>query len=122
MKRRVTKSDLFKYLEELRNEDRIKDDLNFEEFLTEHFADHTSILFLNEAGIAIIRGDNESLSNIVKAYVRNDFIYLWIYNSKPKNRILMDISNYAKNLSENKIRDYIHWYPRSVKEIIKEII
>ena len=36
--------------------------------------------------------------------------------------ILMNISNYAKNLSESKIRDYIHWYPKSVKEIIKEIM
>ncbi|KPK32395.1 MAG: hypothetical protein AMS24_04325 [Chlamydiae bacterium SM23_39] len=51
-----------------------------------------------------------------------DFIYLWIYNSKPKKRILMNISDYAKNLSESKIRDYVHWYPKSVKEIVKEII
>ena len=34
----------------------------------------------------------------------------------------MDISGYAKNLSERKIKDYIHWYPKSVKEIIKEIM
>ena len=40
----------------------------------------------------------------------------------PKNRILMDISEYTKNLSESKIKDYIHWYPKSVKEIIKEIM
>ena len=51
-----------------------------------------------------------------------DFIYLWIYNGIPKNRILMDISGYAKNLSESKIKDYIHWYPKSVKGIIKEIM
>ncbi|KKN05168.1 hypothetical protein LCGC14_1090090 [marine sediment metagenome] len=51
-----------------------------------------------------------------------DFIYLWIYNSTPKNRILMDISDYTKNLSESKIKDYVRWYPKSVKEIIKEII
>ncbi len=51
-----------------------------------------------------------------------DFIYLWIYNSTPKNRILIDISGYTKKLSESKIRDYIHWYPKSVKEIIKEIM
>ena len=51
-----------------------------------------------------------------------DFIYLWIYNSTPKYRILMDISDYTKNLSESKIKDYVRWYPKSVKEIIKEII
>ena len=50
-----------------------------------------------------------------------DFIYLWIYNSTPKNKILMNISDYTKNLSESKIRDYMQWYPKSVKEIIKEI-
>ena len=50
-----------------------------------------------------------------------DFIYLWIYNSVPKNKILMNISNYANNLSESKIRDYVRCYPKSVKEIIKEI-
>jgi hypothetical protein len=51
-----------------------------------------------------------------------DFIYLWIYNGMSKNRILMDISGYTKNLSDRKIRDYLHWYPKSVKEIIKEIM
>ncbi len=51
-----------------------------------------------------------------------DFIYLWIYNSTPKNRILMNITNYANNLSESKIKDYMHWYPKSVREIVKEII
>ncbi len=51
-----------------------------------------------------------------------DFIYLWIYNGTPKNKILMNISDYAKNLSESKIKKYIHWYPKSVKEIVKEII
>jgi len=51
-----------------------------------------------------------------------DLIYLGVYSGKPKVKILMNISNYAKNLSESKIRDYIHWYPKSVKEIIKEIM
>jgi len=51
-----------------------------------------------------------------------DFIYLWIYNGTQKRRILMNISGYAKNISESKIRDYIHWYPKSVKEIINEIM
>jgi len=54
--------------------------------------------------------------------LRNDFIYLWIYNGTPKNRILMDISDYVKNLPKSRIKDYIHRYPKSVKEIIKEII
>ncbi len=64
--------------------------------------------------------NNDRYSDLEKTIL--DFIYLWIYNSKPKKRILMDISDYTKNLSESKIRDYIHWYPKSVKEIVKEII
>ncbi len=51
-----------------------------------------------------------------------DFIYLWIYKSTPKNRILMKISDYTMNLSKNKILEYINFYPNSVSEIIKEII
>ncbi len=51
-----------------------------------------------------------------------DFIYLWIYNGKPKDRILMDISDYTMNLSKNKIIDYINFYPNSVIEIIMEIM
>ncbi|KKN52996.1 hypothetical protein LCGC14_0606850 [marine sediment metagenome] len=33
----------------------------------------------------------------------------------------MDLSDYTKNLSESKIRDYMQWYPKSVKDIINEI-
>lgn len=51
-----------------------------------------------------------------------DFIYIWIYNGKPRDRILMDISDYTMNLSKNKILEYINFYPNSVSEIIKEII
>ncbi len=64
--------------------------------------------------------DKFKRSNLEKTVL--DFIYIWIYNGKPRERILMDISGYAKNLSESKIRGYIHWYPKSVKEIIKEIM
>ena len=51
-----------------------------------------------------------------------DLIYLGVYSGKPKVKILMSISGYAKKLSESKIQDYTHWYPKSVKEIIKEIM
>ena len=61
--------------------------------------------------------------NIKKVYVQNNPpIPGELYYSTLKNRILMDISEYTKNLSESKIKDYIHWYPKSVKEIIKEIM
>ncbi len=51
-----------------------------------------------------------------------DFIYLWIYNSMSTKKILMNISDHTKNLSESKVREYILWYPKSVKEIIKEVM
>ena len=39
-----------------------------------------------------------------------------------KVKILMGIANYVKNLLEIKIKDYIHCNPKSVKEIIEEIM
>lgn len=50
-----------------------------------------------------------------------DLIYLGVYSSKPKVKILMEISDYVQNLSKNKIRKYIQNYPNSVKEMIGEI-
>ena len=50
-----------------------------------------------------------------------DLIYLAVYSGKTKSKILMNISDYAKNLSKSKIREYVRLYPKSVKEIIKEI-
>lgn len=50
-----------------------------------------------------------------------DFIYFWIYNSIPKKRILSNVSEYKNNLSEAKTRDYVKYYPNSVKEIIEEM-
>ena len=49
-----------------------------------------------------------------------DFIYIWIYNKKNKNRILADISEYKDAVAENKIRNYSKHYPKSVREIIEE--
>ena len=44
-----------------------------------------------------------------------DLIYLGIYSSKTKVKILMEISDYMQNLSKDKIRKYIQNYPNSVK-------
>jgi hypothetical protein len=51
-----------------------------------------------------------------------DLIYLGIYSSKSKAKILMGLSDYTQNLSKNKIRKYVQNYPNSVKEVIGEII
>jgi len=50
-----------------------------------------------------------------------DFIYIWIYNSIPRKKILIDVSEYTNNLSEKRIRNYVKNYPNSVKEIVEEI-
>ena len=51
-----------------------------------------------------------------------DMIYIWRYNGKPRERIIMDLSEYAKNLSNKKIRKYLHHYPKTVENIIEELI
>lgn len=50
-----------------------------------------------------------------------DFIYIWIYNSITRKKILIDVSEYKNNLSENRIRNYVKNYPNSVKEIVENI-
>ncbi len=58
-------------------------------------------------------------SDLEKTFL--DLIYLGVYSSKPKVKILMDIVDYSDNLSKTKIRKYATNYPNSVKKIIEEI-
>ena len=51
-----------------------------------------------------------------------DMIYLWRYNGKPREKIIMDISDYAENISTTRLRKYLSYYPKTVKEIVEEII
>jgi len=51
-----------------------------------------------------------------------DFIYIWIYNSVPRKKILIDVSEYINNLSKKRIRNHGKKYPNSVKEIVEEIL
>ncbi|MHA1728723.1 MAG: type IV toxin-antitoxin system AbiEi family antitoxin domain-containing protein [Promethearchaeota archaeon] len=50
-----------------------------------------------------------------------DFIYIWIYNSIPRKKILIDVSEYTNNLSEKRIKNYAKNYPNSIKEIVEEM-
>jgi len=50
-----------------------------------------------------------------------DFIYIWIYNSITRKKILIDVSEYTNNLSEKRIRNYVKNYPNSVKEIVENM-
>jgi len=51
-----------------------------------------------------------------------DFIYTWRYNSIPKEKIALDISEWAKNLSSKKIKKYAANYPKTVQEIADMVI
>lgn len=51
-----------------------------------------------------------------------DFIYIWRYNGVPKEKIIIDIAEWANNISEEKIRKYAEKYPKTVREIVEEIV
>ncbi len=51
-----------------------------------------------------------------------DFIYTWRYNGIPKEKIALDISEWAKNLSSKKIKKYAANYPKTVQEIADMVI
>lgn len=49
-----------------------------------------------------------------------DFIYLKRYNGVPEKRIILELSEWLTNLSKNKIRNYLKYYPKSVKEVVEK--
>lgn len=51
-----------------------------------------------------------------------DFIYMWRYNGIPKKKIAADVSEWTNNKSKSKIEEYIEHYPKTVKDIIGEVI
>ncbi|MEM3519403.1 MAG: hypothetical protein QW179_01280 [Candidatus Hadarchaeales archaeon] len=51
-----------------------------------------------------------------------DFIYLWRYNGVPDEKIIMDISEWARGLSNSKMRSYLKWYPTTVKRIAEKVM
>lgn len=50
-----------------------------------------------------------------------DFIYIWQYNSLSKKKIILNISEYTKDVSEEILKDYSKYYPNTVKEIVGEL-
>ena len=51
-----------------------------------------------------------------------DFIYIWRYNGVPEDRIVIDVSEWAKGISKSKLGDYANNYPTTVCEIAKRAI
>lgn len=50
-----------------------------------------------------------------------DFIYLWRYRGIPKEKIISDVSDWAKNISRKKLKDYSKAYPKTVRNIVEEL-
>jgi predicted transcriptional regulator of viral defense system len=46
-----------------------------------------------------------------------DFIYIWRYNGIPEEKIVADVSGWAKGASNEKLRAYAKKYPKTVAEI-----
>jgi predicted transcriptional regulator of viral defense system len=46
-----------------------------------------------------------------------DFIYTWRYNGVPKEKIALDVSEWAKDISSEKTKKYAVNYPKTVQDI-----
>jgi len=51
-----------------------------------------------------------------------DFIYRWRYNAIPKEKIASDISEWTKNMSKQKVKEYSKHYPKTVQDTIGELV
>lgn len=51
-----------------------------------------------------------------------DFIYIWRYNGVPKEKIILDVSEWTKDLSGEKARKYALNYPKTVQEITETVM
>ncbi|MBU3967440.1 MAG: hypothetical protein KKG76_08715 [Euryarchaeota archaeon] len=51
-----------------------------------------------------------------------DFIYIWRYNGVPDDKIVLDISEWAKHGSKEKLMRYAKKYPKTVTEIIGRVV
>jgi hypothetical protein len=50
-----------------------------------------------------------------------DFIYIWRYNRVPDDKIVLDISQWAKQGSKEKLMSYAKKYPKTVTEIVERL-
>ena len=51
-----------------------------------------------------------------------DFIYIWRYNGVPGEKIVADVSEWAKHASRGKLRSYAKRYPKTVAEIAERLV
>lgn len=50
-----------------------------------------------------------------------DFIYLWRYNGIPSEKIVADVSDWAKGASKSKLTHYARKYPSTVRAVLEMI-
>jgi len=67
-----------------------------------------------------IMEDNLRYSDVEKTIL--DFIHVWRYNGVPEKKIIMDLSEYAANISKKKLLAYAENYSKSVKETAKKLV
>ena len=67
-----------------------------------------------------IIGDNLRYSDPEKTIL--DFIYTWRYNGVPREKIILDVSEWAKDISSEKTKKYAVNYPKTVQEIADTVI
>lgn len=67
-----------------------------------------------------IIGNNLKYSDPEKTIL--DFIYTWRYNGVPETKIVLDISEWAKDTSIGKIKKYAANYPKTVQKIANMVI
>ncbi|MFX1344748.1 MAG: hypothetical protein ACFFBC_07945 [Promethearchaeota archaeon] len=51
-----------------------------------------------------------------------DLVYLWEYNQKNENRIIIELSKLLNGSSEKKLLDYSQFYPESTSYILKKAL
>jgi predicted transcriptional regulator of viral defense system len=67
-----------------------------------------------------IIGNNLKYSDPEKTIL--DFIYTWRYNGVPETKIVLDISEWAKDLSIEKIKKYAVNYPKTVQKVTNMVV
>ncbi|MGD6934003.1 MAG: type IV toxin-antitoxin system AbiEi family antitoxin domain-containing protein [Candidatus Bathyarchaeia archaeon] len=67
-----------------------------------------------------IMGNNLKYSDPEKTIL--DFIYTWRYNGVPEEKIVLDISEWTKDLSSEKVKKYAANYPKTVQQIANMVI
>lgn len=51
-----------------------------------------------------------------------DLVYVWRYNGIPKRKIAVDVSEWSKNLSQLRVKEYAQNYSKTVQEIVNEVV